>query len=136
MANVAVIFVAVPPMGVAKSAQRPYAKVDNREVFMRTIELYTNRDQVTQRILCVSPDDMSLMQQKYSAHLGFQGVSVTAGGPDWFGAVGRGIEKLKPEIELVIVHDACRPAVPYPVLDALEAAAAKTGAAVPVLPLN
>ena len=135
MSNVAVIFVAVSPPGVPKAAMRPYSKVDNREVFMRTIELYTNRDQVEQRILVVAPDDLALIQSKYAAHLGFQGVSVTTGGSDWFSAVARGLEKLKPEMETVLIHDASRPAVAYTLLDALEAAAAKSGAAVPVVPI-
>jgi 2-C-methyl-D-erythritol 4-phosphate cytidylyltransferase len=135
MPGVAVIFVALVPPTAAKGALKPFAKVDNREVFMRAIELYTNRDQVTQRVLVVSPDDLGVMQAKYAAHLGFQGVSVTVGGADWFSAVARGLEKLKDEIDIVIVHDACRPAVPYTLSDALEAAVGKTGAAVPVLPI-
>ena len=94
--------------------------------------MYANRDAVTQRILCVTPDDLATVQEKYSAHLGFQGVSVTAGGPDWFGLVARGLEKLKPEVDVVITHDACRPAVPYTVLDALEQSVGATGAAAPV----
>ncbi len=113
---------------------RPFSNVEISEVFMRTIELYTNRE-AEQRVLVVSPDDLAVMQAKYAAHLGFQGVSVTVGGSDWFSAVARGLEKLKPEIETIIIHDACRPAVPYTLLDALEAAVAKTGAAAPVLSL-
>lgn len=130
MPNIAVLIVCTAPPGAP--SPRLFAKVDNREVFMRTIELYANRDAVTQRILCVTPDDLSTVQQKYSAHLGFQGVSVTAGGPDWFGLVARGLEKLKAEVDVVITHDACRPAVPYTLLDALEQAVGATGAAVPV----
>lgn len=136
MEAMAVLFVMAPPPGTGPDQIRPFAKVDNREIFMRTIELYANRDQVSQRILCVLPDDMSRVQEKYGPHLGFQGVSVTTGGPDWFGAVQRGLEKLKPPAQWVMIHDASRPAVPYGLLDALEQAAAKTGAAVPVLPLE
>jgi len=135
MSTHAVIFVALVPPGVPKGAARPFAKVDNREVFMRTIELYTPRDQVQQLILVVAPDDLAVVQSKYAAHLGFQGVSVAVGGSDWFSAVARGLEKLQADIQTVIIHDACRPAVPYTLLDALDATVGKTGAAVPVLPL-
>lgn len=133
MSTLAVIFVALVPPTAAKGALRPFTKIENREVFMRTIELYTPRDQVQQRVLVVSPDDLAVMQAKYAAHLGFQGVSVTVGGADWFSAVARGLEKLKADVDTVIVHDACRPAVPYTLLDALEATVDKTGAAAPVL---
>ena len=63
-------------------------------------------------------------------------LAAQTGGPDWFGAVQRGLEKLKPEIDTVLVHDACCPAVPYTVLDALEEALAKTGAAAAVVPIG
>jgi 2-C-methyl-D-erythritol 4-phosphate cytidylyltransferase len=132
MAGIAVMFVMVSPPWADQGAAKPFSKIDNREIFMRTIELYANRERILQRILCVLPDDLTRIQQKYAAHLGFQGVSLATGGPDWFAAVARGLEKLKPEIDLVIIHDACCPAVPYGVLDALEQAAAKYGAAVPL----
>lgn len=133
---IGVLFVMATPVWAAKDSGKPFSKIDSREIFMRSIELYANRDQVQQRILCLLPDDLSRIQQKYGAHLAFQGVGTAAGGPDWFGAVQRGLEKLKPEIDTVIVHDACCPAVPYTVLDALEDALGKTGAAAAVVPLG
>jgi len=135
MPNIAVLIVTVPPPSAAGTSSRPFAKVENREIFMRTIELYANRDAVTQRVLCVGVDDLETVHAKYSAHLGFQGVNVTAGGPDWFGVVARGLEKLKPEIEVVFVHDACCPVVPFTLLDALDVAVAKAGAVAPALPV-
>lgn len=130
MSSVAVLFVIAPPVWAADAPGKPFNKIDNREVFMRTIDIYAKRDQVVQRILCAAPDQLSRIQQNFSAHLGFQGVAVTAGGPDWFGAVSRGLEKLKPDVQTVIIHDGCCPAVPYPVIDELEEAVKKTGAAV------
>ncbi|MGC8624007.1 MAG: IspD/TarI family cytidylyltransferase [Phycisphaerae bacterium] len=134
--RIGVLFVLAAPAWAAKDSGQPFSKIDGREIFMRTIELYANRDQAQQRILCVLPDDLERVQQKYGAHLAFQGVGVAVGGPDWFGATQRGCEKLKPEIDTIIVHDACCPAVPYTVLDALEEAVGKTGAAVPVVPVG
>src|SRR5262249_35736002 len=134
--KIAVLFIAVSPPTAPKQGMRPFAKVENREVFMRAIEIYTPRDQVVQRVLCVGIDDLQLVQEKYAAHLGFQGVNVTAGGPDWFGVVARGLEKLTDEADTVIIHDASCPAVPYTLLDAMEAQLEKPGVAgvIPVLP--
>jgi 2-C-methyl-D-erythritol 4-phosphate cytidylyltransferase len=136
---VAVIFPLVPPGYLAgtpggKHAMRLFAKLDGREVFLRCVELYTPRDQVAQRIVVATPDDLGLMQERYSAHLGFQGVTVTAGGSDWFSCVARGLEKLKPEVDTVLVHDPCCPAVPFTLLDALEDALARNKAAAGVVP--
>lgn len=127
----AVLFLAVPPAGAAKG--RYFSKLDGREVFMRTIELYANRDHITQHILVVPPDDLANVQSRYGAHLGFQGVSVAAGGPAWMAAIAAGLQKVKPEAAAVIIHDAARPAVPYMVLDALDEAIDTAPAAVPVL---
>lgn len=134
--HIGVLFVMAAPTWAEKGSGKPFSKIDNREIFMRAIELYANRERVQQRILCVLPDDLSRVQEKYGAHLAFQGVGAAAGGPDWFGAAGRGLEKLKPEVDTVIIHDACCPAVPYIVLDALEEAVEKTGAAAPVVPVG
>src|SRR4051812_40423749 len=99
--SIAVIFPLVAPGFAAKNALRPFAKIDGREVFLRCVELYAPRDEVQQRIVVVPPDDLETMQGRYSAHLGFQGVSVTAGGSDWFSCVERGLEKLEATIETV-----------------------------------
>jgi 2-C-methyl-D-erythritol 4-phosphate cytidylyltransferase len=132
--NIGVLFVMTAPAWAAKGSGKPFSKIDGREIFMRSIELYATRELVQQRIVCILPDDLSRIQEKYGAHLAFQGVGAAAGGPDWFGAVQRGLEKLKATIDTVIVHDACCPAVPYTVFDALEEAVGKTGAAAPVVP--
>ncbi len=137
---IAVIFPMVSPPYAAKGATRAYAKVDNREVFLRCVELYTPRDQVAQRIVVVPPDDLQTMQEKYSAHLGFQGVTVSGGGSEWFSCVGRALEKLDENVDQIIIHDPCCPAVPFTLLDAMEEALAKYketqgwGGIVPVLP--
>jgi 2-C-methyl-D-erythritol 4-phosphate cytidylyltransferase len=137
---IAVIFPVVTPayLGAgAKNTSRAYAKIDGREVFLRCVELFAQRDQVTQRIVVVPPDDMELMAERYSAHLGFQGVTVSGGGSDWFGCVARALEKLDAAIDTVIIHDGCCPAVPFTLLDSLEEALARNKSAagvVPVLP--
>jgi 2-C-methyl-D-erythritol 4-phosphate cytidylyltransferase len=135
--TLAVIFPVVGPGFAGKGAARPFSKIDGREVFLRTVELYTSRDRVQQRIVVVTPDDLQEMQERFSSHLGFQGVTVTAGGSDWFSCVGRALEKLDEKMETVIVHDACCPAVPYTLLDALEETLGRlktVGGIVPVLP--
>jgi len=135
--KVAVIFPMVAPAYVAKGAVRFFSKIDSREVFLRCVELYTPREQVVQRIVVASPDDLGVMQERYSAHLGFQGVNVCGGGSEWFNCVGRGIEKLEAGVEAVFVHDPCCPAVPFTLLDAMEEALERNknaGGVVAVLP--
>ena len=135
--KIAVIFPLTAPSFVSKGASRIFAKIENRETFLRSVELYARRDEVMQRIVVAPPDDLPLMQEKYSAHLGFQGVTIAGGGADWFSCVARGIEKLDTTIDAVIVHDPCCPAVPFTLLDAMIEALDKNkslAGIVPVLP--
>ena len=135
MSAIAVLYIAVSPPGLPREASKFAAKVENREVLLRTLEVYTPRDNIAQQLLVVAPDDLTLIQSRYAANLGFQGVGVTTGGPDWFGAVAKGLEKLEEQITTVIVHDVCRPAVPFSVVDALEQALGKVDAAAPYIPM-
>jgi 2-C-methyl-D-erythritol 4-phosphate cytidylyltransferase len=135
--SVAVIFPLVAPAYVGKGATRFFSKIEGREVFLRCVEMYTPREQVIQRIVVATPDDMEEMRDRYSAHLGFQGVTVAGGGSDWFGCVTRGLEKLKEEVQAVFVHDPCCPAVPFTLLDAMEEGLSRNknaGGVVAVLP--
>ncbi|HVX83817.1 MAG TPA: 2-C-methyl-D-erythritol 4-phosphate cytidylyltransferase [Phycisphaerae bacterium] len=135
--KLAVIIPIVAPAFVAKNALRPFSKIDGREVFLRTIELYTPRNHIAQRIVVVRPDDMEEMRDRFSSHLGFQGVTVAGGGSEWFGCVQQALEKLHDDIDTVLIHDGCCPAVPFTLLDALEdglAAAKEVAGVVPVLP--
>lgn len=138
--SIAVIFPVVAPPFAAKSPAgggKPFAKIENREVFLRCVELYAKRDQVSQRIVVVIPDDLQAIQEKYANHLAFQGVSVTTGTSEWFGCVARGLEKLEADVDTVIVHDPCCPAVAFTLSDALEEALSKSknaGGVLPVVP--
>ncbi len=135
---IAVIFPVVAPAFLAHipgGMGKPFAKIENREVFLRCVELYAKRDQVAQRLVIVIPNDLQTIQEKYANPLAFQGVNVAAGTSDWFGCVARGLEKLQPAIDTVIIHDPCCPAVPYPLSDALEETLAQNAAAAGVLPV-
>jgi 2-C-methyl-D-erythritol 4-phosphate cytidylyltransferase len=137
--KVAVILPLVAPPFLARSqgagGSKAFAKIESREVFLRTVELYARRDQVVQRIVVVVPDDLQVIQERYASHLAFQGVQVTTGTSEWFGCVARGVEKLDPAADTVIVHDSCCPAVPFPLSDALEEALEKNKGAAGVVPV-
>jgi 2-C-methyl-D-erythritol 4-phosphate cytidylyltransferase len=138
--NIAVIFPVVAPPFLARAggaASRAFAKVENREVFLRAVELYAKRDQVAQRLLVVVPDDLKTIQEKYANQLAFQGVSVSAGTSEWFGCVARALEKLDAAVDTVLIHDPCCPAVPFTLSDTLEETLTKNtrlAGVVPVLP--
>ncbi len=63
-------------------------------------------------------------------------IAFCSGGETRSESVRAGLEKLPPQINFVIVHDAARPLVPLAVLQQLLNSAEATGAAAPVLPVT
>lgn len=113
-----------------------FARLDNQPLFLRALQLFVNREDVAQTILVVSPRDLDLMKSKYGANLGFMGVQLVAGGDERFHSVANGLAAINDDAEYVAVHDAARVCVAAEWIDAIFAAAQKSGAAAPVIPVT
>ena len=137
MASVAVI---IPAAGAGKrfggDVKKPFAKLDNRPIFIRSIELFINRDDVCQTILAVSPEDYYVVKDKYAANLMFMGIKLVKGGTERYASIRLALEVVDPAAELVCVHDAVRPCVLDSWIDRVFAEAAKSGAAILAAPLT
>ena len=131
MAKVAVI---IPAAGAGKRfgghVKKPFANLDDRPIFIRSIELFINRDDVCQIILAVSPQDYDVVKEKFAANLMFMGIKLVKGGVERYESVRAALEAVDPEAELVCVHDAVRPCVLPSWIDAVFAEAQKSGAAI------
>ena len=122
MANFGVIvFTASPEAGA--SAQGAYVKVDGREALLRSVELFINRDNITQIVVGFTPADAEQAKAKFGSHLVILGFKAATGGPSLRDQLKAAAEKLPADITHVILHDAARPAVsPLDVDKLLEAA--------------
>ena len=118
------------------SEKKTFAKLDGRPVFMRSIEIFLNRDDVQQIILAVAPEDVSQVKSQYGANLGFMGVKLVEGGSRRVDTVRAALAAVAADCEYVAVHDAVRPCVAADWVDAVFAEAQKTGAAILACPLN
>ena len=116
--------------------KKAYVDVAGRAVFLRSVELFSNRDDVKQVLLGISPDDEELVNVKWGPNLKFFGVKTFLGGAERFDTVNKGLELVKDDVDLVAVHDACRCCVMEKLVDASIAAAAKSGAAIPACPVT
>jgi 2-C-methyl-D-erythritol 4-phosphate cytidylyltransferase len=136
MSKVAVIIAAA---GAGKrfggEVKKPFAQIDNRPVFIRSIELFLNRPDVCQTILAVSAADYDVVREKYAANIMFMGLKLVRGGAERFQSVKAALAEVDPQADLVCVHDAVRPCVLESWIDAVFAEAAKTGAAILAAPL-
>lgn len=89
-----------------------------------------NRADVKQVIVCISKEDRELFDLKFGANIAILGVQVIEGGEHRTDSVQRALEAVKAEIDYVAVHDAARPCIADPWIDAVFVAAERDGAAI------
>lgn len=137
MAKVAVI---IPAAGAGKrfggDVKKPFAQIDNRPIFIRSIELFLNRPDVCQTILTVAPEDYDVVKEKYAANIMFMGIKLVQGGVERRDSVRAALEHVADEADLICVHDAVRPCVLESWIDQVFAEAEKSGAAILGAPLS
>lgn len=111
--------------------KKAFVEVAGRAVFLRSVELFSNREDVKQVLLGISPEDEELVSVKWGPNLKFFGVKIFSGGAERFETVSKGLELVADDIDLVAVHDACRCCVTDKIIDESIAAAGRSGAAIP-----
>src|SRR3972149_1751420 len=107
--NVAVIICAAGASSrFGGKRKKPFVDVDGRAVFLRSVELFANRDDVKQILLGIAPEDEELVNVKWGTNLKFFNVKTFFGGVERFETVNKALELVKDDIELIAVHDAVR----------------------------
>jgi len=110
--------------------KKQFAEMDGRAVFLRTIELFADRDDVAQIVLAIPPADEELFKIRHEASLAFHGVKTILGGGERHDTTARLLEEVKSDVDLIALHDAVRPCTTQKSIDAVFAAAAESGAAI------
>ncbi|MBN1972517.1 MAG: 2-C-methyl-D-erythritol 4-phosphate cytidylyltransferase [Sedimentisphaerales bacterium] len=116
--------------------KKPFVDVAGRAVFLRSVELFSNRNDVKQILLAIPEDEQELVSVKWGANLKFFNVTTYIGGSERFDTVRKGLDMLKDNIDLVAVHDACRCCVTEEIIDSCIEAAIESGAAIPACPVT
>ena len=111
--------------------KKAFVDVAGRAVFLRSVELFSNREDVKQVLLVIAPEDEELVSVKWGPNLKFFGVKIILGGAARFDTVKKGLELVKDDIDLIAVHDACRCCVTEKIVEASIVAAGESGAAIP-----
>ncbi len=134
--NVAVIICAAGASSrFGGKRKKPFVDVEGRAAFIRSVELFSNQDDVKQILLAIQPEDEEMVNIKWGANLKFFGVKTCFGGKERFETVKKALELIKPEIELVAIHDAVRCCVKDDWIKACFKAAGQTGAAMLACPV-
>jgi len=116
--------------------KKPFAQIDGRSVVIRTLELFVNRDEVSEIVLAVGVDDHEMVRTKFGANLGFMGVKLVKGGTQRWQTVKNALAEVSEDVDLVAVHDAVRPCLTAEKITEVFEAAAETGAAILAVPVT
>src|SRR3954453_17512256 len=74
--------------------KKPFALLDGRAVWLRTVELLVTRNYVCQSLLVVSPEDREFFRTRYAPNIAFLDVQVVEGGSERFESVANALAKL------------------------------------------
>lgn len=111
-----------------------------RSVLLRTVEIFTKREEVRCIIVAGPPDSLDEFRSKYGATLGFHGAKIVPGGRGHRWETVRSAlnhpDAVPDDTTHIAVHDAARPGVSKDVLDRVFHAAARLDAVIPILPIN
>jgi 2-C-methyl-D-erythritol 4-phosphate cytidylyltransferase len=140
VSNVARYSVILPAAGKSsryrdKHYKKPFAILSGRAVWLHSAERFLNRDDVKQVILVIAPEDRDDFNSKFAANVAILGIEVVEGGAERADSVAKALERVRDDVEFVAVHDAARPCIVDEWIDAVFAAADRSGAAIFALPV-
>lgn len=132
MASFAAILLAAGQSSRFKDKEKkPYADLDGRAVWLRSLELFSVRDDVTQILIVISPEDRELFDRRYRANVAFLSNSrVVLGGAERADSVQNALAQCTPEVEYIAVHDCARPCTTREMVNSVFERATETGAAI------
>jgi 2-C-methyl-D-erythritol 4-phosphate cytidylyltransferase len=116
--------------------KKPFAPLDGRPVWMHAADRFANRKDVAQTIIVIAPEDREHFTEKFGGNAALLGIEVVDGGAERYESVAKAIERVNADVDFVAVHDAARPCIVDEWIDAVFAAAVKTGAAILAAPVT
>lgn len=138
MKDIAIILAAA---GKSSRFKDPYSKkvftlASGKPVWQHSAQLFSEHPRIGQIIMAIAPEDKELVQEKFAGNLSMLCVEVVFGGAERFHSIRNALEKVRPDIQWIGVHDAARPCLTKQSLDAVIAVADRTGAAILASPIR
>lgn len=132
----AVVVAAGAGQRMAMNLRKQYLTLGGIPVLVRSLQLFLDHPSVGEVVAVIPPGEAGIVEELLRPYFPPQKVRLVDGGADRSESVDRGLKALEEEAELVCIHDAARPLASAGLLDRLLNAAARWGAAVPVLELS
>ncbi len=116
--------------------KKPFVELKGRAIWLRTVEHFVNRDDVSEVILVLAKSDIEEFLERFRSELGFKNLTVTQGGASRSESVMKGIHALKKPADFIAVHDAARPLLTKAWVSEIFAAAIEKDAVIPGIPVS
>jgi 2-C-methyl-D-erythritol 4-phosphate cytidylyltransferase len=116
--------------------KKPFVELKGRAVWLRTAEHFLSRDDVSEVVLVLSPDDIDEFRERFRPNLAFMDIKIASGGACRAESVLNGVNALAREADFIAVHDAARPLLTRQWLTELFAAAVLHDAVIPGVPVS
>ncbi len=116
--------------------KKPFAPLADRAVWLHSAEKFLNRDDVTQLILIISPEDREAFDAKFAANVAILGIEVVQGGVERCDSIANALALVRSDVDFVAIHDAARPCLANEWIDSVFAAAQQSGAAILAIPVT
>lgn len=110
-----------------------FADLDGRPVWLRSVEAFSERTDVAQIILAISPEDRPIFEERHQDLVSRLKLTLVDGGHERVDSVAAALTAARPECQFIAVHDAARPCVESGLINRVFAAAREYGAAIPGL---
>ena len=116
--------------------KKVYATVHGKPVWQYSAQLFADHPRIAQIIMTIAQEDKAMVQEKFSGNLTLFGVEIVFGGQERCDSVRNALERIKPGISLVAIHDAARPCLSRQSLNQVIEEASKHGAAILASPIR
>jgi 2-C-methyl-D-erythritol 4-phosphate cytidylyltransferase len=116
--------------------KKPFVPLEGRPVWMHAADRFANRKDVVQSLLVIAPEDREHFAEKFGGNAALLGIEIVEGGAERYDSVAKAIERVNSDVDYIAVHDAARPCIVDEWIDAVFAAAVKTGAAILAAPVT
>lgn len=110
--------------------KKPFANLDGRAVWLRSLELFSIREDFHRIVIVVSPEDRELFDRRFRSNVAFIDVAtVVDGGAERSDSVENALAEIPEEVDFVAIHDAARACMTGELLTKVLVGAEETGAA-------
>jgi 2-C-methyl-D-erythritol 4-phosphate cytidylyltransferase len=117
--------------------KKQFADLDGRSVWLHSLDLFSNRNDVAQILIVTDPEDEEVFDRRYRANVAFISNSkMVKGGDERADSVQNALVHIAANVEYVAVHDTARPCLTKDLIDRVFDAVQETKAAALACPVT